>query len=352
MGRDRSFCGTNALISNAIARHGSGKLVGDKGVWTRLKLGNYTNATTSVTQGGDTLSVNTGIDSTDPDTVNGGADYAQYSVIKITGDTGAAGSGADSCHLPNNMIRFSWPVRDIFGRPVTKMDSPYIHMFWLDLPMAEDPASGMQDPWQSAGNTLSSNGRPDGNPDVQVVVALSELHAGEYGTLDSRSDADSDAWPFLGAGMLQDVTGGMKARVYDCQGNESGVYPTSSAVLGMRTMYGTIMNAPDRNLVLSACWLKHTAADNQIPVFSHTGYKYQHLTDDDLGDLSSTNDVYWTLNIGRTKATPTTAAQTIAFNLYVASIPMFTHGGSSDDLLWEKISPIDYVAGAGGADGS
>jgi len=352
MGRDRSFCGANAMVSTPVAQLGKPKLAGNlnKGIWSRLKLGAYTNSTTSVAHTG-TLTVDTGNDTVDPDTVNGGYDYPQYSVIKIKGGTGSSSSNQDF-DLPNNMIRFSWPVRDIFGREVTKFDAPYIHMFWFDLPMAEGAASGMQDPWQADTNTLSGTARPDSDPDIQIIVALSELHAGEYASLANTADVSADAWPMLGAGMLAKTADGWRARMADCRGARTDdIYDTAGVDATMRTMYGSIMVAPDEAMAVQALWLQSTATDNQVPVWSRVG-QWRLPNNDYFRDISSTNNIYWTLNIGRTVVNPATDEQAVVFNLYVASIPLFPVGGTTGDALWEKISPIDYVSGAGGADGS
>ena len=352
MGRDRSFCGTNALVSTPVAQSGVGKLANNAGLWTRLKMGTYTNATTSVNNSGEVIQVDGANDSVDPDTVSGGADYPQYSVIKIKGSVDSI-SGATDCDLPNNMIRFSWPVKDIFGREVQKFDAPYIHLFWLDLPMTEGAASGMQDPWQGAGNTLSGTARPDDDPDLQICVALSELHAGEYVAMDSTSDTSENAWPMLGAGFFQATTGGYRPRMYDCRGpSTTTVYDSAGAVATLRTVFGSIMSGPDEAMCATAQWLKSTATDNQAPQWSNVGFKYLP-NDDDFRDVSSTNNIYWTLNIGRTVRAPNTDEQAVVFNLRVASIPLVSGpGGVNDDLLWELISKTEYVAGAGGADGS
>ena len=118
----------------------------------------------------------------------------------------------------------------------------------------------------------------------------------------------------------------------------------------MRTVFGSIMVAPDEAMCTNAIFLKSAATDDQAPTFSNLGFKYLP-NDDDFRDLSSTNNIYWTLNIGRTVSSPATDEQAIVFNLRVASIPLFSGpGGVNDDLLWKLISPIEYTAGAGGAD--
>lgn len=355
MARDRSFCGASALVSTPVTQKGMPNFAGtlNKGIWSRLQLGGATASHTSVDKGGgNVLEIDTSIDSTDPDTTNGIADYPQYSVLKFKGDTGAAASGVNSCFLPNNMLRVSWPVTDIFGRKVTKMDTPYVHLFWLDLPLAQLAVSGMQDPWQADGNDLTA-GFPHGDPDFQIGVCLSELPADEYVSLTATSDSTTNAWPFIGACLFANANNaGFSLKMLDCRGKNQGTYnyDDNSANARARTMYGNIITAPDALPSCHVVVLETVATDDPTLQYFTSGTKM--LKDHDFQLLDTTNDIYWTLNIGRTLAAPAVDAVTVAFNLYVASIPMFPAGGNLNDSLWDLISPIDYVAGAGGADGA
>jgi hypothetical protein len=321
--------------------------VGSNGLWRRLLLAGSTASTTSTDDGGgNTFQVNTSDDSDDPDTSSGVADYPQYSVVKVTGDPGSDRG------KPKKHIRYSWPVMDIFGRKVTKMDAPYIHLFLFDLPMSEAAASGMQDPWKGAGSSIgtSGDGRPIGDNRLTIGFGISERPAND----DYTSGVSSDRFPMIGAVVYEQAS---LWRLYALQSTgidtgDGNIKPSATGNERIRSFTGSIQTGPDHLLSIQSVAFKSTDVDDQTLIYGKSLVEQTDVAgsaDQPTSDVSSDDDICWTLWIGR-NTSGRTADDTVAFNVRVMSIPMNVMKGP--DGSWDDLFPMEYVSGAGGADGS
>jgi len=341
MGRRDRKTGPNSVVSTAVANPSG--LSGTHGLWKRLYLGGASASTTGTTDGSNNFGINTGIDSTDPDTSSGGADYPQYSVIKVVGDPVTERTDLKMA------IRFSWPVTDIFGRPVTKMSSPYCHLFLVDLPLSQSATGGMQDPWKADGNPIGTDGSPIAVNDLNISFGLSERPAND----DYTTGVTSDLFPATGVGVYESAG---DWRMYPCQSDttqataHANIKPSASGAgsnVRIRGWHGCINTSNDRLAGGHAVGHKTTADDDQTLVYGKSLAWNLHQTNAQ-GDISSDNDIYWTLWINRTGAN--TAAHTVAFNIKVMSIPLSVNGKT--ECSFDDLFPVEYVAGAGGADGA